>query len=118
MRMFAAVEIRILGELLMENTNWNKICEVNSVKKGTSDFLIRVMFRNNTTWQGEVHWLDSDKKRSFRSSLELLHLMQEAMDEADAPGASTIFRNWKDKVSGNDHDLENVYLSGRIASSK
>ncbi len=77
----------------MDNTNWKKLSELKAVRKGTTDFLIRVMFRENTTWQGEVHWLDSDKKRSFRSSLELLHLMQEAMDEADAPSASNIFRN-------------------------
>jgi hypothetical protein len=109
---------RIHGVLLMENTNCNDLNELKTGRKGTADFLIRVMFRDNTSWQGEVHWLDSDKKRSFRSSLELLLLMQEAMDEADAPSASTIFRNWKDLSSGNDHDLDNAYLAGSIASSK
>jgi hypothetical protein len=102
----------------MENTTWNKHSELKTGRKGTTDFLIRVMFRENTTWQGEVHWLNSDKKRSFRSSLELLLLMQEAMDEADAPSASTIFRNWKDIASGNDHDLENACIACSVANSK
>ena len=118
MRSLVLAIIRFHGALLMEYTNWNDLSEVKTGRKGSSDFLIRVMFRDNTSWQGEVHWLDSDKKRSFRSSLELLLLMQEAMDDADAPGASTIIRNWKDLSSGNDHDLENAYLAGSIASSK
>jgi hypothetical protein len=109
---------RIHGVLLMENKNCNDLNEFKTGRKGTADFLIRVMFRDNTSWQGEVHWLDSDKKRSFRSSLELLLLMQEAMDDADAPSASTIFRNWKDIASDNDHDLENACIACSVANSK
>ncbi len=61
---------------------------------GGSEFLVRVIFRQNTSWQGEVHWLDAGKKQSFRSLLELIELLQEAMDEAGKPKAEHQFNNW------------------------
>ena len=51
-------------------------------KKGT--FVVQVLYRQNATWQGTVRWLDTNKTQPFRSVLELLSLMQEALG-ADAP---------------------------------
>jgi hypothetical protein len=64
---------------------------------GGAEFLIRVHFRQNASWQGEVHWLEADKKIFFRSFLELVMLLQEALDEADSPKAEYLFRSWTDK---------------------
>lgn len=47
-------------------------------EKGT--FIVHVMFRQNATWQGEVVWADKKKKQRFRSALELLKLMDSALD--------------------------------------
>lgn len=67
------------------------------VKGNSSDFLVRIMFRSHFNWQGEILWLETNKKRNFRSSLELLMLMEEAVEESGAPQADYCFRSWKDK---------------------
>lgn len=49
----------------------------NRGEKGT--FLISVQFRQNATWQGTISWMDQNKKQHFRSALEMLKLMDEAL---------------------------------------
>ena len=44
-------------------------------------FLIRVQYRQNSSWQGEVTWVDGQKKEYFRSALELVRLIDSALDE-------------------------------------
>lgn len=44
------------------------------------EFLIRILYRDHVSWQGEIHWLDGDRKVYFRSFLELIALMQEAVE--------------------------------------
>lgn len=46
-------------------------------------FVIHVQFRKNATWQGEVIWAEQQKKMCFRSALELLKLMDGAMDQEE-----------------------------------
>ena len=46
---------------------------------GLATFAVRIMFRRNASWQGEVTWLDSGQNESFRSVLELLLLMDSAL---------------------------------------
>jgi len=47
--------------------------------KGT--FEISVKFTQNSTWQGEIHWVEKNQKQNFRSALEMLKLMDEALAE-------------------------------------
>jgi len=49
--------------------------------KGT--FEISVKFMQNSTWQGQIHWVEKNKKQNFRSALEMLKLMDEALTEAE-----------------------------------
>lgn len=42
-------------------------------------FVVRVLFRRNATWQGMICWKEKRAQVSFRSFLEMLLLMQEAM---------------------------------------
>ena len=44
-------------------------------------FEINVMFRQNATWQGQILWVEKNLKQSFRSVLEMLKLMDEAMGD-------------------------------------
>ena len=48
---------------------------------GSQTFYIHVRFRQHSSWQGEVMWKQGKKKTSFRSVLELLHLLQSAFAE-------------------------------------
>ena len=44
-------------------------------------FVVHVTGREDATWQGQVTWLDERETRSFRSMLELIKLMDAAMEE-------------------------------------
>ncbi len=52
-------------------------------KVGSTDFLIRIQFRQHSTWQGEIQWLGKkhEKRRFFRSFLEMIMLIQEALEK-------------------------------------
>jgi len=50
-------------------------------------FAVRVIFRQNASWQGSVTWLGQGKEQSFRSVLELVLLMDSALNEALTPEA-------------------------------
>ena len=47
-------------------------------KKGT--FVVHVQYLENSTWQGEIRWVEKGKNVSFRSELELLKLMDNALE--------------------------------------
>ena len=44
-----------------------------------ANFQLKVVFRQNASWQGSLAWLDQNKEESFRSVLELLMLLNEAL---------------------------------------
>ena len=53
---------------------------VNQVRKGRcATFQIQVIFRQHTSWQGTVTWLEESSEQSFRSVLELILLMDSAI---------------------------------------
>ena len=48
-------------------------------------FGVRVLFRQNASWQGAVSWLEGGREESFRSVLELILLMDSVLAEAELP---------------------------------
>ena len=46
-------------------------------KKGT--FVVKIEFCQHGTWQGKVIWAEENRTERFRSTLELVQLMGEAM---------------------------------------
>lgn len=42
-------------------------------------FSLRILFRQNASWQGLLHWHEGRQEESFRSVLELLLLIDSAM---------------------------------------
>lgn len=42
-------------------------------------FKLRVMFRQNESWQGSVMWLNTRHEETFRSALELLSIVRQAL---------------------------------------
>lgn len=53
-----------------------------SGEKGT--FLVHIKYRQNATWQGQVTWAEKRETQNFRSALELLKLIDSALDKARA----------------------------------
>ncbi|MDR0469228.1 MAG: hypothetical protein LBH09_04575 [Peptococcaceae bacterium] len=45
-------------------------------------FLIQMLDNQNMTWQGTITYLENNQKVPFRSVLELIKLMDSAMDDA------------------------------------
>ena len=53
----------------------------SSSTKGT--FEISIKFTQNATWQGQIHWIEKNQKQNFRSALEMLKLIDEALEESN-----------------------------------
>jgi hypothetical protein len=76
-----------------KNTNKHKIDGNEVMKDETASgivfepgdtkctFEITVKFRQNATWQGQILWAEKNLKQNFRSVLEMLRLMDEALTE-------------------------------------
>ena len=81
--------------LLNEMGNVQQGCSIRSFTKnsdasneniGTSvpergelaTFSIKILFRQNASWQGSVTWIEGKAEESFRSVLELIYLMNSA----------------------------------------
>lgn len=47
-------------------------------------FAIRILFRQNMSWQGTVTWLEGQQEQSFRSVLELILLICNALSYQEA----------------------------------
>ncbi|MCI8950235.1 MAG: hypothetical protein HFG49_09355 [Lachnospiraceae bacterium] len=48
--------------------------------KAKQTFLVHIVESQNATWQGNVTWLNQEKTENFRSLLELIKLMDAAVD--------------------------------------
>lgn len=56
--------------------------ELNLDNQGDeATFVVHIKYRQNATWQGSVTWAEKKKSCNFRSALELLKLMDSALDE-------------------------------------
>ena len=58
--------------------------ESRNRKGKLATFSVKVLFRQHTSWQGSVTWLEQDTEQPFRSVLELLLLMDSALSESEA----------------------------------
>jgi len=45
-----------------------------------STFEITVRFKQNATWQGQINWVEKSMTQNFRSVLEMLKLIDEALN--------------------------------------
>ena len=44
-------------------------------------FVVEVIDQQNASWQGSVNWINTGKKENFRSALELIRLIDSALEE-------------------------------------
>ncbi|MDN5351823.1 MAG: hypothetical protein PWQ12_742 [Clostridiales bacterium] len=78
----------------MDKTNQKKSKTASGKGIGGSNFLVSVQHTENHSWQGYIQWLDTGRKIHFRSELEMLTLMQEAVQRSQP--SETPFRSWDD----------------------
>jgi len=65
--------------IMNDNTNYKKNLEPGLSK---CTFEVTVKFRQNATWQGQILWAEKNLKQNFRSALEMIKLMDEALTES------------------------------------
>lgn len=54
---------------------------MGGMKRGKECFLIDVKYRQNCSWQGQIHWMrKNDYIMTFRSVLELLMILEHSLD--------------------------------------
>ncbi len=68
--------------------------QINTV--GGGQFLLDIRYQQNNSWQGSVQRLDTGEKINFRSTLELLTLIETVVaQQADNGSEPQRFRTWK-----------------------
>lgn len=61
-----------------------KLTPAAAQKGQLATFTLRIMFRQNSSWQGSLTWLEGKREERFRSVLELLLLIDNALERAIA----------------------------------
>lgn len=46
--------------------------------KGT--FIVKILNKQNSTWQGSITWVEEQKTQNFRSALELIKMIDGVLD--------------------------------------
>ncbi len=49
--------------------------------KSKTTFIVRIQYTQNNSWQGTITWNEKKQTQHFRSALEMLHLMENAISE-------------------------------------
>lgn len=59
---------------------WDKTESVDTKESGKlATFKIDVLFRRRASWQGVICWMDENREECFRSTLEMLQLLDSAL---------------------------------------
>jgi hypothetical protein len=51
----------------------------NTDPGATATLIVEILFRQNSSWQGRLTWTDEKQEATFRSALELMILIDEAL---------------------------------------
>lgn len=54
---------------------------VNGSERPQGTFVIKILNKQHSTWQGSVTWVEEQRTQNFRSALELLKMIDGALDE-------------------------------------
>jgi|GEM_PF-1967605 len=61
-----------------------------------TSFLVKIQYRQNTSWQGTIRWLEGKQTRHFRSCLEMMMLIEDALTSDRAESKGIEFNSWKE----------------------
>ena len=57
-------------------------------EKSQGTFVVKILNKQHSTWQGSVTWVEKQITQQFRSALELIKLIDGALDEELEEGGS------------------------------
>lgn len=49
-------------------------------ERNNGTFLVKILNKQNSTWQGSITWMEEQKTQNFRSALELIKLIDGVLD--------------------------------------
>ncbi len=78
----SSVDFRSFQETVQEKNIYPETDKPSSEAGKQSTFVLRVMFRQNASWQGTIKWLETGASQNFRSVLELMKLMRSTVPHA------------------------------------
>ena len=90
----------MMGSMMVRVLEWLLNCVITYLgKKGIfmnkprhlkskNTFIVKLDSLQRDTWQGEIVWADENRTERFRSALELIKLMDEAMNKSAAASDS------------------------------
>lgn len=68
----------------------NKHEDLDLSNKGKlATFVIHVHYHQNSTWQGKIVWAEAKQSTCFRSALEMIKLMDSAVEQASVDNEET-----------------------------
>ena len=92
------IELLLIIDSMLEGMNWPQAYsshrlfrtpeEVHAPEKTSIDtkvgkqgtFSLRILFRQNASWQGSISWMEGRQEESFRSVFEFLLLVNSALE--------------------------------------
>ena len=51
--------------------------------KNTGTFIVKIINKQNSTWQGSITWVEEQITQNFRSALELIKMIDGALDSRE-----------------------------------
>lgn len=75
----------------MSMTYWKEttITVMSGKRKNKGTFIVKILNRQSSTWQGSVTWVEEQQTQNFRSALELIKMIDGALEEdAEIEGES------------------------------
>ena len=76
--MMNQLEYKTIDSQIMEENLKTSFMNLENTK---NNFLVKIMYRQNYSWQGEITWIQKNKTKMFRSALELMHILYSTLDE-------------------------------------
>lgn len=58
-------------------------------------FTIQIQFQQHSTWQGTIAWVEGGRSQKFRSELEMLKLMMEAVSADKSEKIEDALNTWQ-----------------------
>jgi len=64
--------------------------------EASTSFLVKIQYRQNTSWQGTIGWLEGKQTRHFRSCLEMMMLIEDALTSDKVGSKGIEFNSWEE----------------------
>ncbi|WRS26458.1 hypothetical protein U6B65_08880 [Oscillospiraceae bacterium MB08-C2-2] len=65
---------------------------ITASPSGKATFIVQIQYQQKANWHGKISWAEEKKTQSFRSLLEMIQLMNEAVSPVEVEDAP---RTWE-----------------------